>query len=355
MITIILGTRPEIIKLYPIIKELEKRSIKFTLIHTGQHYSADMDSNFFKELDLKPPNYNLGVREKSHVVMIAKMMLGIEGIFSINRPDFVLVQGDTNSTLSGALVSAKMGIKVGHVEAGLRSYDRQMPEEVNRILVDHISDVLFCPTESQRNICLRESIDKKRLFIVGNTIVDSVLLNSKIKNARLDTRIDNEYFLLTLHRPSNVDSEPTLRQILRAVIAVSEKYQKDIIFPIHPRTRGKMNEFGIKINSSRLKVIDCVGFREMLQLEKNARLILTDSGGIQEEACTLSVPCVTLRENTERPETVMAKANIVSGVNFFGIHKAVDVMMRSRRNWKNPLGNGKSAARIVNIINRMTK
>lgn len=354
MIAIVLGTRPEIIKNFSVIKELQKHRERFCIIHTGQHYSKNMDRLFFDELKLPFPKYNLEVKEASNPKMIAEMMIKVETILNAVKPDWVVVQGDTNSTLSGALTAAILNIKVAHIESGLRSYDRNMPEEINRIIIDHISDVLFCPTVNQKNVLLSEGINTGRVSVVGNTIVDAIKQNINKTNLKNYWK-KADYFLLTLHRPSNVDNRTTLIRIFSTLKKLAIKYKVKIVFPAHPRLLQNIIKFKIRIDSKYVEMFPGVGFLEMLDLEKNSKLILTDSGGIQEEACVLKVPCVTLRYNTERPETIVVGANLLAGNTESGVFQAVAKMLTVKRNWKNPFGNGKSGAKIVDYLLRNNK
>lgn len=353
-ISIILGTRPEIIKLSPIIREFQKQQLDFFIVHTNQHYSENMDAVFFKELELPQPKYNLGVGSGLHGEMTSKMLMGIEKVLIKEKPDWVIVQGDTNTVLAGALAASKLQIKVGHVEAGLRSYDRTMPEEINRILTDHISDALFCPTQKQADIVKGEGINQENIHVTGNTIVDAVFQNLTLieKYPELNHYKNENYFLLTSHRPSNVDQKETLENIIRAVEDISKKHDLFTYFPIHPRTRKQMETFGIKVNPKYIKIMDPVGYLEMLALESNAKLILTDSGGIQEEACILNIPSVTLRENTERPETINVKASMLAGNKIENIQNFSQIMINSKRDWTNPFGDGKSATLIFKTMLR---
>ena len=359
-LSIILGTRPEIIKLSPIIRALEKTNIDWHIIHTNQHYSENMDKIFFEELNLPNPKYNLNIGSGTHGEQTGKMLIEIEKVLLKEKPDVVVVQGDTNTVLAGALVASKLKIDVAHVEAGLRSFDRNMPEEINRVLTDHISSYLFAPTEIAKNNLLREGIEENKIFVVGNTIVDATLQNLKIAEKNENVRaffnsvvIDDDYFLLTLHRAENVDNKERLKNIVEGIFEIIEIYDKAIIFSIHPRTKKRLKEFNLfdKLKSNKkIKIIEPVGYLEFLMLEKNAELILTDSGGVQEEACILKVPCITLRDNTERPETVEVGANILVGDNKEKLIKAVEIMLNKKRNWKNPFGNGKSGERSVRIL-----
>ena len=353
-LAIILGTRPEIIKMSPIIRELQKRKINFFVLHTNQHYSRNLDKVFFKELQLPRPKYNLKINFGIHAEQTGGMMIGIEKVLIKEKPDVVLVEGDTNTVLAGALTAAKLQIKVAHIEAGLRSYFRGMPEEINRVIADHCSDYLFAPTKGSKNNLLKEGISKKNIFVVGNTIVDAVFQNSKLvgKKSRILLKLKlkkRSYCLLTAHRQENVDNKKRLGKILQGLGLIYKKYGLKIIFPIHPRTKKRIGEFKLKVPTG-IKLIEPVGYLDFLQLEKNAILVFTDSGGIQEEACILKVPCVTLRDNTERPETIVASSNILSGVEPDKILKSFSKMINKKRNWKNPFGAGKASKKIIDII-----
>ncbi len=402
-IGIILGTRPEIIKLSPIIRELERlkldnhkdykyfsnyklnldsvectnfraskasnEDIDYFIIHTNQHYSENMDRIFFEELNLPSPNYNLNVGSGTHGKQTARMLEGIEKILIKENPDIVIVQGDTNTVLAGAIAASKLKIKIAHVEAGLRSYDKNMPEEINRVLTDHISDYLFAPTEIARRNLLKEGISKN-VFVVGNTIVDATLQNINIANNNPDIKnfvrkLSNgdDYFLITIHRAENTDNKDKLENIVESIIGIANYYDISIIFPIHPRTENRLKEYGLYDNLKNIKnikIIKPIGYLEFLMLEKNAKLILTDSGGVQEEACILNIPCVTLRSSTERPETIEVGANmLVKDCNKEKIIDAINIMLakyggdeykNKNKHWKNPFGDGNSSKNILNII-----
>lgn len=351
-IAIILGTRPEIIKMSPIIRECINQNIDHFIIHSNQHYSENMDAIFFKELELEAPKYNLNVGSGLHGEMTSKILTGVENILLEEKPDWVLVQGDTNTVLAGALAASKLQIKVGHVEAGLRSYDRSMPEEINRIVTDHISNALFCPTQKQADIVISEGIEKEKIIITGNTIVDAVYQNIELlkNHPEFDHYQKENYFLLTSHRPSNVDDKDNLSELLNAVTEVSIKHNYPVYFPIHPRTKKQIEIFDIKINENQIKLMEPVGYLEMLALEKNAKLIFTDSGGIQEEACILQTPSLTLRENTERPETVEVGASLLVGHNKELVISSSEKMLLKDRTWPNPFGNGNSGKNILKIL-----
>ena len=352
-IALILGTRPEIIKMAPLIKIYQENRADFFLLHTGQHYSYELDKVFFDQLKLPQPEFNIDVGSGSHAEQTGKMLIGIEKILLEEKPDIVLVEGDTNSVLAGALVAAKLGIKVGHIEAGLRSYDRAMPEEINRVLTDHLSDYLFAPTPQAKQILLGEGIDEKKVFVTGNTIVDAVFQNLELAKSGKDVIGDlrlkpGEYFLVTLHRQENVDNAARFGSILEGLRKIALRYRLPVVYPIHPRSRKKMSEFAL--HPENLTIIEPLDFLGFLQLESNARLILTDSGGVQEEACILGIPCVTIRDNTERPETLEVGANILAGASAERIVECARVMLDKKEKWVNPFGDGKAAERIVKII-----
>ena len=361
MFAIILGTRPEIIKMSPIIRSCEKDGIDYFMLHTGQHYSYEMDRVFFEDLRLPNPRYNLDVGSKSHAEQTGAIMAGIEKILVKEKPEIVLVQGDTNTVLAGALAASKcyvrgarsLPVEVGHIEAGLRSFDRTIPEEINRVIADHISDYCFAPTEIAQNNLLHEGIAHKKIFVTGNTIVDAVHQNLALSKDSKKPGIGSElkekgYFLVTLHRQENVDNKERLEGIFGALGRIQTLTGLPIIFPVHPRTEKMIRSF--RLHSEEIKMIPPQGFLEFLQLEANARLILTDSGGVQEESCILGVPCVTIRESTERPETVDVGANRIAGVNPENIVSTTLAMLKKSPSWINPFGDGKAADRIVSIL-----
>ena len=343
----------------PIIRECLRRRLNFFILHTNQHYSENLDKIFFKELELPQPKYNLNVGSGTHAEETGKALIGIEKVLMEEKADVVLVEGDTNTVLAGALAATKLHIKVGHIEAGLRSYFREMPEEINRILADHCSDFLFAPTKKAKEILLSEGIPKKKIFVTGNTIVDAVFQNLKLaqEKSKILGRLKlkkGEYFLLTLHRQENVDKRERLREILRGLELVYKEFDLGMIYPIHPRTKKMIRRFRLKF-PKRIKLIEPVGFLDFLRLEANAKLVFTDSGAVQEETCILNVPCVTLRDNTERPETLEAGGNILAGAEPQRILKCALKMVNKKRNWKNPFGDGRTGERIVNIIQKNKK
>lgn len=355
MISIVLGTRPEIIKMAPIIRACQKKNIEFSILHTGQHYSYEMDQIFFKDLELPEPDYNLDVGSGTHADQTAKIMTGTERTFIDNPPGIVLVQGDTNTVMAAALAAAKLHIPVGHVEAGLRSFDRRMPEEINRVVADHISDFLFAPTDTSRQNLLHEGIEANKIFVTGNTIVDAVYQNQVIayNKSGILTKMglrDGDYFLVTAHRSENVDVMGHLSDILSALSRLHDVYNIPLIFSMHPRTQKMMKEFGL--DAGEITITEPIGYLDFLELEKHARLVLTDSGGLQEECCILKVPCVTLRENTERPETVEVGANVLAGTDSARIVAAAERMMKSPKAWDNPYGDGTAGERIVELCEK---
>lgn len=359
MLSIIIGTRPEIIKMSPIIRYCEEHETDYFVLHTNQHYSYEMDRVFFEELNLLDPKYNLEVGSGTHGKQTGMMLGRIEEVLMKEKPDVVLVEGDTNTVLAGALAAAKLHINLGHVEAGLRSYDRRMHEEMNRVLTDHVSDYLFAPTEVSKENLIREGVFNG-IYVVGNTIVDAIYQNLELAKKRSKILKDLElqdlnYFLITLHRAENVDDKDRLKKILTAFNRLSETYELPLLFPIHPRTRKMIDRFGLKSKLDCIDIIEPVGYLDFLTLEKNARLILTDSGGLQEEACILNVPCVTLRDNTERPETVEIGKNIVAGCHSEGILNCVNKMLSTELEDLNPFGDGKTTERIMGIIEGVKK
>jgi UDP-N-acetylglucosamine 2-epimerase (non-hydrolysing) len=366
-IKIIIGTRPEIIKMSPVIRECEKKELDYSILHTGQHYSYNLDRQFFEELNLLQENANLKVGSGSHAEETGRMLIGIEKILKEEQPDVVLVEGDTNTVVAGALAAVKLHIKVGHVEAGLRSYSREMPEEHNRIIADHISDYLFAPTNKSKETLIKEGIPTKRIFMTGNTIVDAIYQNLELAQhtsnilAKMKLKKDS-YLFGTIHREEIVDNKSRLRGVLAGLSLVTKEYELPLLIPIHPRTRKMLRTFNIQgnfvdltnyesqITNNTIYFIDPLGYFDFLQLESNAKLILTDSGGVQEEACILKVPCVTLRGNTERTETLEIGANILAGTEPNKILESVGNMLSNKRNWQNPFGDGEAAKKIIKIV-----
>ena len=352
-IAVVVGTRPEIIKMAPVIRELDRRQKNYFILHTGQHYSYNLDEVFFEQLGLPSAKYNLEAGSGSPGEQTARILLGVEKVLQQETPSIVLVEGDTNSILASALAAVKLHIKVGHVEAGLRSYDRDMPEEINRILTDHCAGLLFAPTKKAKATLISEGIPKGKIFVTGNTIVDAVYENLEISRDKLsltsDLRIKpKEYFLVTIHRQENVDNRTRFTSILRGLEQIVLKFSMPVIYPVHPHSRKRMAEFNLK--SQHIMLIDPVDFLTFLQLESRARLILTDSGGVQEESCILGVPCVTLRDNTERPETLEVGANILAGTSPEKMLVCSELMLSRKTDWTNPFGDGTAGKKIVEIV-----
>ena len=352
----ILWTRPEIIKLYSCIKYCENNNLDYFLIHTNQHYSENMDKVFFDELKLKQPKYNLWINWGKHWEMTWKMMIQIEKILLKEKPDIVFVQWDTNTVLSWWLVTSKMGIKVAHIEAWLRSYDMNMPEEINRITTDHLSDFLFSPTKRQADILLQENIKKEKIFSVWNTIVDAVFLVKKLSKSNKNIIFkkynieENNYILLTTHRPSNVDNKESLENLLKWILEIQKISNKKILFPIHPRTQNNIKKFELEKLLKTFNIIEPVWFFENIVLESNAFLIITDSGWIQEEACILEKKTLILRENTERPETLDVWWAILVWNNKEKIIVGYNKLLNKKINWSNPFWNWKIAEEIFEIV-----
>ena len=352
-ISIVLGTRPEIIKFSPIIRECERLTLDYFVLHTGQHYSYNMDRVFFEQLELPQARHNLDVGSGTHAEQTGKMLIGIEKVLSREKPDVVLVEGDTNTVLAGALAATKLGIKVGHVEAGLRSYDREMPEETNRVLADHCSDLLFAPTAKARENLLREGLNERAIFLTGNTVVDAVNQNLKLskKKGNIWKKLGIEnggYALVTVHRQENVDNKTRLKGIMEGLTRIRKILGFHVVYPIHPRAKKQFAAFNVHADG--VDIIEPLDYLTFLQLESNAKLVLTDSGGVQEEACILRVPCVTLRYNTERPETLEVGANTLAGTDPDEIVKKADFMLAKHHDWEIPFGDGTTGKRIIKIL-----
>ena len=333
----------------------ERLGLDFFILHTGQHYSYLMDKVFFEQLELPQAKFNLDVGSGDHGKQTGVMLTGIEKVLQDERPDVVLVQGDTNTVLAGAIAAVKLGIKVGHVEAGLRSYDRRMPEEINRVLADHCSDYLFAPTERSREILLHEGIEAKKVFMVGNTVVDAVYQNLEIAKAKskalesLDIEA-GKFILATAHRAENVDDKARFTGLINGLQKVQSEFGLPLIYPIHPRAKKQLEAFGL--DTSGISLVEPLDYLGFLQLESAARLVLSDSGGVQEETCILGVPCVTLRDNTERPETLDVGSNILAGTDPDRILAAAKASMVKRKGWVNPFGDGKTAEKIMTILEK---
>ncbi|HXQ72220.1 MAG TPA: UDP-N-acetylglucosamine 2-epimerase (non-hydrolyzing) [Pyrinomonadaceae bacterium] len=360
----VVGARPNFMKVAPIVAAMKQRPERFhpLVVHTGQHYDAAMSDSFFQDLKLPQPDVHLGVGSGSHAAQTAAVMERFEPVVLQEKPDWVLVVGDVNSTLACALVCVKLGIKVAHVEAGLRSRDRTMPEEINRLLTDQIADLLLTPSPDASTNLLAEGIPAERIRFVGNVMIDSLLQNlerARQSRARAELGVaDTDYAVLTLHRPSNVDERETFARILSALESIAEKLP--VIFPVHPRTRKTIAELGLSDRVAaieNLRLIDPLGYLDFLSLYSSARLVLTDSGGIQEETTALGIPCLTLRENTERPITVELGSNVVVGTDTARIVAAANAALNGsakRTASQPPLWDGHTSERILDALEEVS-
>jgi UDP-N-acetylglucosamine 2-epimerase (non-hydrolysing) len=305
----VVGARPNFVKAAPVLRAIRTEGLRQTLVHTGQHYDRNMSDVFFTELEIPEPDFNLEVGSGSHASQTAEIMRRFEPVVTERKPDIVLVYGDVNSTVAAALVCSKLLIPVGHVEAGLRSFDRTMPEEINRIVTDRLSDLLFTPSEDGDANLKKEGVRAEAIHRVGNVMIDSLIRLLPAAKSSPKNGVPKRFALVTLHRPSNVDDSENLQRVLKSLLEVSE--QLEIIFPVHPRTRLRIKEFGIA--AERLHLFEPMPYIEFLSLQSRAAVVITDSGGIQEETTYLGVPCLTLRANTERPITVEMGTNVLVG------------------------------------------
>ncbi len=352
-IAFILGTRPEIIKLFPLISDCQTRKLDFFIIHTNQHYNKEMDAIFFSDLGLPEPRYNLNVGSGSQGQQLGQMFTKIEQVLIAEMPDVVIVQGDTNTVLAGALIANRYGIKVAHVEAGLRSYDRTMPEEINRIITDNISDLLFCPTKKQEAILINEGISKEKITVTGNTVVEAVYRSLALaeKKSTVLERLNikpESYFLLTCHRQDNTDNKNHFDQIIRGISNLALKHGVTCVFPMHPRLKNQ-NEFVAQF--SNIKIIEPTNYFDSLILQKYSKMIFTDSGGIQEESCILEKKCLILRLNTERPETLeVGGAILLNDIKDSEIERCYNDLSLRKVTWYNPFGDNNTSERILNAI-----
>ena len=355
----VVGARPNFMKVAPVHRAFRyyAGSVRHLIVHTGQHYDDKMSKVFFEDLELPQPDVYLGVGSGSHAEQTARVMVEFEKVVQQLRPDLVVVVGDVNSTVACSLVAAKLRIPIAHVEAGLRSYDRSMPEEINRIVTDALSDLLFVSEPSGVTNLRKEGIAEGRIHLVGNTMIDSLMhYMEKARRSRVmeDLGIEpKSYMLVTLHRPSNVDGKESLEKIVQFFEDFADRVPT--VFPVHPRTRKMMSEFGLlerALRIDRMKLIEPLGYLDFLRLMQDARLVLTDSGGIQEETTFLNVPCLTLRDNTERPITVDEGSNILCGSNIDSARPHVEAILTGRHKaGRSPdLWDGKAADRIVSIV-----
>jgi len=336
-------------KAAPVIRALQgHRGVNQTLVHTGQHYDANMSDVFFQQLGIPAPDVNLAVGSGTHAKQTAEIMSRFERVVLEQKPAWVLVYGDVNSTAAAALVCAKLLVKVAHVEAGLRSFDRTMPEEINRLVTDQLSDLLFTPSEDGNENLAREGIAAEKVRLVGNVMIDTLV--QLLPNAtRTEIRgLPNRYALVTLHRPSNVDDPKALKRILESLLAVNDELA--ILFPVHPRTRQRIVEFGLNVDQ--LQLLDPLPYIEFLARQRLATVVITDSGGIQEETTYLQIPCLTLRENTERPITIAQGTNVLIGndMNKFREELAKILSGRAKKGSVPPLWDGRAGERIAEIL-----
>ncbi|MFA5360560.1 MAG: UDP-N-acetylglucosamine 2-epimerase (non-hydrolyzing) [Candidatus Paceibacterota bacterium] len=348
----ILGTRPEIIRLSLIIKKIDEIGIKNIIVHTGQNYDPKLSDIFFKDLDLRKPDYYLGVKENKVGAQIGKIIEKSEEIILKEKPDLLLVLGDTNSALS-AIVAARHLIPIMHLEAGNRCFDWRVPEEKNRVIIDHISDWLVPYTEKSKENLIKEGISSEFIFVSGNPITEVIeFFKNEIAKSDILNQLklkEKNYFLITAHREENVDNPETLKTIIKGLNLIAEKFNKDLIFSVHPRTKHKLSQFEIKL-SKKIRASKPFGFFDFIKLEENALCVITDSGTVQEECSILKVPTVTIRETTERPETVECGSNILSGAtNSEKILESVKQMLKLNNNWVSPYEND------LNVSDKITK
>jgi UDP-N-acetylglucosamine 2-epimerase (non-hydrolysing) len=360
-IDLVVGARPNFMKAAPLLRELKRHPDKFRprLIHTGQHYDPKMSKLFFDDLGMEPPDVFLGVGSGTHAEQTAKIMVEFEKTIMADRPDLIVVFGDVNSTMAAAIVAAKLWVKIAHVEAGLRSFDNQMPEEINRIVTDRISDFLFVTEESGLRNLKAEGVPSEKVFFAGNIMIDS--LTASLEACKKSTILSDlkltpgEYVCMTLHRPSNVDNPERLRELLEMILKIAEK--TPIVFPCHPRTHKEMGHLGMldRVDSNRLKLVEPLGYLDFLRLQSSCKFVLTDSGGIQEETTYLQIPCITMRESTERPVTVDVGSNVMTGPHPDKVLAAVDQILagKAKKGRIPDLWDGRTAIRIREILEKV--
>src|SRR5208282_3156613 len=345
----IVGARPNFMKVAPVLNALKQReNMVQTLIHTGQHYDVNMSDVFFQQLGIPAPEVNLAVGSGTHAKQTAEIMIRLEPLVVERQPDIVLVYGDVNSTVATALVCSKLGVQIGHVEAGLRSFDRTMPEEINRLVTDQLADLLFTPSEDGDENLRREGIPAEKIYRVGNVMIDSLVrMLPSAQKAKVDG-LPERYALVTLHRPANVDDSATLRGILESLVEVARDLA--VVFPAHPRTRQRIAEFGL--DAGQLRMLDPLPYVDFLGLQSRATVVITDSGGIQEETTYLGVPCLTLRENTERPITVLMGTNVLVGRDQEKLRRELSRVLggKAKPGTMPPLRDGHAGERIADVL-----
>ena len=350
----IVGARPNFVKIAPLMKEMKKNpQFDTILVHTGQHYDDQMSNSFFKDLDIPQPDINLNVGSETHAVQTAEVMIKFEKVCLKEKPDLIVVVGDVNSTLACALVAVKLGIKLAHVEAGLRSFDRSMPEEINRILVDQISDYLFITEEDAYENLIKEGISKNKIYFVGNIMIDS-LKNSLEKQTDILERLNlksKNYGIVTLHRPSNVDDKDKLQNLLEILNDIETK----LVWPMHPRTKNSIQKFNLEDKLKKIVVTEALGYLDFISLLSQSKFVLTDSGGIQEETTYLKIPCLTIRKSTERPITINQGTNILVNSRE-EIENALKNNLILKHDIKIPkYWDGCTASRIVKILSKIKR
>lgn len=353
-IVFVLGTRPEIVKLAPIIRVCDHAGVDYSVVHTGQHYSERLDGAFFDDLELPAPEFNLEVGSGDHAAQTGEMVARLGDVFEHESPDVVVVQGDTNSAFAGGIVASKRDAALAHVEAGLRSFNREMPEELNRVLIDHAAEYLFAPTDEAADQLRTEAIPDRRIEVTGNTVVDAVTQHVKLAREKSDVlgELDlrgESFALLTAHRPGNVDDPERFQGLLDGVGRYAAERGLSVVYPVHPRSREKIDEFDLHVPDA----IDCtepLHFLDFLCLESDAAVAFTDSGGVQEETCVLGTPCVTVRESTERPETVSVGSNVLAEPTRESIADAAETVRHGQNDWEAPFGDGHAAERILEAL-----
>lgn len=358
LIYLVAGARPNFMKIAPLIKEFQRVNIKFKLIHTGQHYDYNMSKIFFEDLGIPEPDIYLNVGSGTHAVQTAKIMIEFENVLIKEEPSLVVVVGDVNSTIACALVAQKLHIRIAHIEAGLRSFNREMPEEINRLLTDQISDFLFVTEKSGVRNLKREGVNIEKIFFVGNIMIDTLVMNlekaKKLKQLEKYNLKKKDFALITLHRPSNVDVKENLEKMVKIIEVLQEKIK--VFFPIHPRTKKNLEKFDLEKNFEDMNIIlsNPIGYLEFLNLMMNSKLILTDSGGIQEEASYLKIPILTARQGTERPITVEEGTNVIIGNDLTKARKYIEqIISNTYKKGKDiEKWDGKAAERIVAILKK---
>jgi UDP-N-acetylglucosamine 2-epimerase (non-hydrolysing) len=347
----VLGARPNFMKAAPVIRALSAcPNVRQVLVHTGQHYDFNMSDVFFEQLDMPAPDVNLQVGSGSHAKQTAEIMMRLEPVVLEHKPDYVIVYGDVNSTVAAALVCSKLGIKVVHVEAGLRSFDRTMPEEINRLVTDSLADVLLTPSEDGNRNLLREGVSKDKIHLVGNVMIDTLIRMLPAAAKFLPSELPERFVLVTLHRPSNVDDPAWLKSMLDSLQSLADR--AEVIFPVHPRTHKRLSEIGLNGNQPHLRLTEPLPYLSFLALQQKATVVITDSGGIQEETTYLGVPCLTVRENTERPITIDLGTNLLVGRDIKKISETANAIISGKQKQGSipPLWDGHAAERIARLL-----